>query len=174
MKKLITLMAFALCFGGAAFAANVSKSETKALNAFLSQSAAKGGNNAEALKMIGSDPANCPGVKVENGHVVEIDWRGHELAGDLNLSAFPALTKIDVSDNKIASLTLSDNPALTVVNAGRNRLTQVDITKCPAVTQLRLNRNQLSQIELGATPFCRCSTSQPTQWLNSMSATLSI
>lgn len=56
-----------------AWAQNLSKNEAKALNSFLSQTAAKGGNNAEALKMLGNNVATCPGVTVVNGHVTEIN-----------------------------------------------------------------------------------------------------
>ena len=153
MKKVITMLSIALCLSGSLYAQNISKTESKSLTAFLSQSAAKGGDNAEALHLIGKNPAACPGVKVENGHVVEIDWRGKNLAGTLDLSSFPALRKVDVTDNKITALTVANNPSLQVLNAGRNRLTSVDITGCGALQQLRLNRNALSQINLTDTPL---------------------
>ena len=89
MKKIVSIVALALCFSGAVFAQNISKSELKSLQTFLNQPASEGGNNAEALKMVGSNYAACPGIKTENGHVTEIDWSGHKLAGTLNLSNFP-------------------------------------------------------------------------------------
>lgn len=48
-----------------AWAQKISKNEAKSLQTFLSQNAAKGGNNAEALRMVGSNVAACPGIKVE-------------------------------------------------------------------------------------------------------------
>ena len=76
------------------FAQNLNKKEAKALQTYLSQPSAKGGTNAQQLGVSAANPAAAQGLKIENGHVVEIDWKGKDLAGDLNLSGFvhsPAL-----------------------------------------------------------------------------------
>ena len=138
-----------------AWAQKISKNEAKSLQTFLSQNAAKGGNNAEALRMVGSNVAACPGIKVENGHVTEIDFKGKDLAGTLDLSGFPALQKIDVSSNKITSLTLNNNPALVEVNAGKNRIHTMTITGCPQVQTIRVNKNRLAEFDLGTVPLLK-------------------
>ena len=136
MKKLATVLVLALSVGCAYAQTSLSKSEAKELNVFLNMPAAKGGNNAEALNMRGNNPASCPGVKVENGHVTEIDWKGHDLSGTLNLSAFPNLQRIDVSNNKISAVIVSNNPSLVVLNASRNDLTDVQIDGCAALKEI--------------------------------------
>ncbi|MDE5957282.1 MAG: hypothetical protein K2G78_03115, partial [Muribaculaceae bacterium] len=144
MKTIATLLALALTVG-CGYAQNISKSEAKSLNTFLNLPAAKGGNNAEALKMTGNNIASCPGVKVENGHVVEIDWKGKDLAGTLNLSAFPDLKKIDVSNNKISAIVVSNNPDLVVLNDSHNNLSDVQIDGSPAIQELRHKRTRLNE-----------------------------
>ena len=104
MKKTITILAILLAAGGTAYAQNLAKAEAKSLSTFLSMPAAKGGTNAEALRMTGQNPASCPGIKIENGHVVEIDWSKHNLAGTLDLTAFTSLTNVNVSDNKLTAI----------------------------------------------------------------------
>ncbi|MDE6295952.1 MAG: hypothetical protein K2M03_07805, partial [Muribaculaceae bacterium] len=83
MKRVITLMALALVVSGA-MAQTLNKQESKALQAFLTQNAAKGGNNAEALLVKGNNIAQTPGVTIENGHVTAINWDKKELSGTLN------------------------------------------------------------------------------------------
>ena len=66
-------------------AQNLAKNEAKALNAFLSQTSAKGSLNGAALEWNSNNLSDCPGLKVENGHVTEIDLHGKDLAGSLDL-----------------------------------------------------------------------------------------
>ena len=103
MKRLFLTLLGVCAIIGVASAQNLTKPEAKALQAFLAQPAAKGGNNAEAIGLTGNSVASAPGVKIENGHVTEIDWHGFKLSGDLNLSGFPALQKVDVSDNSLST-----------------------------------------------------------------------
>lgn len=117
--------------------AQISKNEAKSLNAFLAQPSAEGTTNAAALGVGPNAAASIPGLKIENGHVTEIDLSHKKLAGDLNLSGFPALTKVNVSDNRIQTLTLANNPALVGVNASHNRLTEFAVSGCPQVQNIR-------------------------------------
>ena len=119
MKRTILLLTAALLSAGMTYA-QLNKAEAKALGNFLSQTSADGQTNAAALGVGVNNIAAAPGIKVENGRIVEIDWRGKKLAGSLNLSNFPALQKVNVSDNKLTSLTLANNPALVGVNAAHN------------------------------------------------------
>lgn len=54
--------------------AQLNKSEVKNLTSFLSQTAANGETNAAALGIGVKNITAAPGLKVENGHIVEIDW----------------------------------------------------------------------------------------------------
>ena len=85
---------------------NLSKNEAKSLQAFINQPAAKGGNNGQALGFAGGNVASLPGITISDGHVTEIKWDNKELAGSLDLTNFPSLQKIDVSGNKLTSLTI--------------------------------------------------------------------
>ena len=100
MKSTVLFLA-AMMTISCGFAQSLNKKEAKALLSYLSQPSAKGGTNAQALGVNATNLAVAPGIKIENGHVTEIDWKGKDLAGDLNLSGFDALTQGDVSDNKI-------------------------------------------------------------------------
>ncbi len=152
MKRTVLFMA-AIMTLSCAWAQKISKNEAKSLQTFLSQTAAKGGNNAEALRMVGNNVATCPGIKVENGHVTEIDFKGKDLAGTLDLSGFTALKKVDVSNNKITSLTLNNNPALVEIYAGKNRIHTMTITGCPQVQMIKVNKNRLADFDLGSVPL---------------------
>lgn len=64
MKRTALFLAAIFTFG-CVFAQNVAKNEVKALKAFLAQPAAKGGTNAEALRITNlNDPSAWEGVKV--------------------------------------------------------------------------------------------------------------
>ena len=88
----------------------------------MNQPAAKGGNNGQALGYAGGGISNLPGITVSNGHVTEIKWNNKDLAGTLDLSGFPALQKVDISGNKISSLSVSGTPALIELNASKTVL----------------------------------------------------
>ena len=124
---------------GSAMAQNLNKTEAKALQAFLNQPAVEKSTNGAALGYAGS-VATVPGIKIANGHVTAIDWKDKHLAGQLNLSNFPQLEKVEVSGNKLTALNLSGNPALVEVNAGRNRISEFTVTNCPQI-QVLSSRN---------------------------------
>lgn len=76
MKKIALFLIVALC-SVAASAQSIAKNELKQLQAFLAQPAAEAATNAEALRITDPKaPSTWEGVKVENGHVTAIDWRG--------------------------------------------------------------------------------------------------
>ena len=148
MKKTMLLLAACLCFSSA-WSQNLSKNESKALQAFLSQPAKTVGTNGSALKYDGKNLSSVEGLKIENGHVTEISWRGKDLAGELSLTSFPALAKVDVSRNALTGLTVASNPELVELNASSNRLPQVSLENNSQLQNINLNRNRLSTIDLG-------------------------
>ena len=136
-----------------ASAQNVAKNEAKQLQAFLSQPAVAAATNAEALRVSNpKDIASIEGVKVENGHVTAIDWKGKKLAGTLDLKGFTALTKVDVSRNALAGLDVDGATALTELNASRNRLTDFAVTDAPALVKMSINNNRLTDLNITGTP----------------------
>ena len=123
------------------------------MKAFLQSPGVDDATNAAALKITNfNDPASWEGVQVENGRIVSIDWKGKRLAGNLDLSGFKALVKVDVSGNRLSGLTLASCPVLADVNASRNRLTEFSVSACPALASLNLYRNRLMDISLSDTP----------------------
>ena len=144
MKRTVLFLASLLAFT-CGWSQNLSKSESKSLQAFMSQTSVKGGSNADALGFTGGNLAGVPGVTVSaDGHITAIDWQNKNLAGDLNLSNVPQLQKINVSGNKLTTLTADNNPMLVEVNASHNRIAEVSLNNCPQVQNLRLNRNRLA------------------------------
>ncbi|WP_438590627.1 hypothetical protein [Duncaniella muris] len=93
MKRTVLLLAAVVALGGSAFAQNINKNEAKMLKTFLSQTSAKGTSNAVQLGAQVNNPAAIQGVKIQDGHVTEIEWKDKDLAGALDLSGFPALQK---------------------------------------------------------------------------------
>ena len=127
-RQLLFLGALLMCLS--VMAQKLQKNELKQLQAFLNQPAMVESTNAAALKVGNmADPSTWEGVKIENGHVVEINWSGKKLAGNLNLTGFSALTHVNVSNNRISSLTVDNNPALVYLNAGRNRLSNINVAE---------------------------------------------
>ena len=155
MKRFALLITAALLGISSTMAQSLNKSEAKNLGAFLQQTSPEGKSNAAALGIVGNNITAAHGVKIENGRIVEIDWGGKKLAGTLNLSGFPALTKINVSHNKISALTIANNPALVEVDAGHNAINSFAVSACPQLQVLRLDRNMLSDLNVGAVPFLK-------------------
>ena len=140
----------------AAFAQKIDKNEAKQLKAFLSQNAEQGGTNANALKVTDlNNFASIEGVTVANGHVTAIEWKDKHLAGNLDLSGFKALTKVDVSRNKIATVNFSGDAALSVVNASRNVLTDANFEGCSNLYEVSLYKNRLTDIEISDVPLIK-------------------
>ena len=144
MKRVALLLAVALA-SVAVFAQKINKSELKQLQVFLSEPAEKDATNAQALKITDTgNPATWEGVTVEGGHITAIEWKDKHLAGTLNLSGFTALTKVDVSRNKITALTVKGSTALTELNASRNRLNEFDAQGCSSLHKHSVNNNYIT------------------------------
>ncbi len=152
MKKMILMMAVVLgCM--TAFAQKVDKNEAKALKAFLAQPAEKDASNAQALKVTDLNAlASIEGVTVENGHVTAIDWKDKKIAGNLDLSGFTALQKVDVSRNSLTGLSVAGDAALVELNASRNVLKTLDVSGTSALQTLTVYKNRLTDIDVSQSP----------------------
>ena len=152
MKKALLIIAIVLGSMNA-FAQNLDKNEAKQIKAFLS-APAKEGTNAQALKVSDMNAiASIEGVTVENGHVTAIEWKDKKLGGELNLSNFSALTKVDVSRNELTGINVSNCGALVDFNAGRNKITNADFSGCANLQKVSVYKNRLSDITLDNTPL---------------------
>ncbi len=122
MKKVLFMIALVLgCTS--VFAQNLDKNEAKQLKMFLQEAAEKDGTNAQALKVTNLNSlSGIEGLTIVGGHVTAIEWKDKHLAGNLDLSGFTQLTKVDVSRNSLNSITVADDAALTEFNASRNKL----------------------------------------------------
>lgn len=137
-----------------AFAQKMNKNEVKQLQAFAAQTSEKGGTNGEVLKITDmSSPSTWEGITVENGRVVAIQWKDKHLAGELNLSGFTALKKVDVSRNAITSINVTGDAALSNLNASRNKLSNLTLSGNTALTDLSIYRNRLTDVNLTNTPL---------------------
>ena len=154
MKRTVLLMA-SLAIIGCAWGQNLAKNEAKSLQAFAAQTAVDGTTNAQVLDFTPSNVANMPGVTIENGHVTAIKWDKKKLSGVLDLTNFPYLVSVDVSDNKLTGLVVNNAPALVSLNASKNRLASVTLEGVGQLEDLRLNKNRISEIELGAIPLIK-------------------
>lgn len=151
MKKAVLLITLALS-SVMVFAQRIDKNELKQLKNFLSQPAEKDATNAQALKITDLNaPATWEGVTIEGGHVTEIKWKDKKIAGVLDLSGFDNLRSVDVSRNKITSLSVAGDQMLTQLNASRNRLSEVNLDNCIALEKVSLNNNRITDIEIANT-----------------------
>ena len=65
----------------------------------------------------------------------------------LDLAGNSKLTSVNVSNNKLTSLTLP--ASVTSVDASNNQLTSLDVSKATALTQLNINSNKLTTLNVG-------------------------
>ena len=145
MKRTALLMA-TLAVVGCAWSQNLNKAEAKALQNFAAQTSAVGNTNADVVNFTGNNVVNMPGVTVENGHVTAIKWNKKDLSGVLDLTNFPNLVSVDVSDNKLTALNVTNAPALVTLNASKNRLKEVTLSGVDQLQVLELNKNRISEI----------------------------
>ena len=128
MKKQLLLLSVCLLSVASVFAQKINKSELRALQAFLNQPAVVASTNAQALKISDlNNPGSWEGIKIEKGQIAEINWAGKNLAGELDLSGFTNLQKVNVSRNRLSSVKVDNTPSLNYLNAGNNRLTSTDV-----------------------------------------------
>ena len=76
---------------------------------------------------LAKDPRNWFGISVKNGAVTELNLSGNALKGNFpsNLSSFPKLTKLDISNNQLSGdvAVISSLSLLTKLDISNNRLT---------------------------------------------------
>ena len=153
MKKSLLLIALMVgCMS--ASAQKFDKNELRQLQSFLSQPGEKAATNAEALKITDfKNPATWEGVTVANGRVTAIEWGDKHLAGELNLSGFKALTKVNVSRNALTSLNIDGDAAITRLDAQRNKLSGVSLDGCTGLKTLNIYKNRITEFTLTGTPI---------------------
>ena len=153
MKKilLLTLLVGISC---CVYAQMLDKAEARQLKTFLIQSSENGVTNADALKVYNVDKlSNVEGIVIQNGHVISIKWVDKHLSGNLDLSSFKMLKSVDVSRNKLSSLSVANNPSLVDLNASKNILTSVDFSNCPELKSVSIQKNRLTEISIVSSPL---------------------
>ncbi|CAG8813414.1 29723_t:CDS:2, partial [Racocetra persica] len=78
----------------------------------------------------------------------EMDLSNKGLIGDLNLSAFPNLERLDVSNNRIARLGIRNNPKLKELVASNNKLKKIGLSNNGNLETLVLTSNQLTELKV--------------------------
>ena len=96
---------------------------------------------AENNKLTSLDVSGCPALRVFDVHENAIE-------SDIDCSAMASLSKIDVADNKIASLTLPKHSTLYDVDCSNNLLTSLDVTGLSGVDEFACSGNKLTSIDL--------------------------
>lgn len=88
---------------------------------------ATNGENWNRTWDLDKDPRNWFGISVKNGAVTELNLSGNALKGNFpsNLSSFPKLTKLDLSNNQLSGdvAVISSLSLLTKLDISNNRLT---------------------------------------------------
>ena len=96
---------------------------------------------AEQNALTSLDVAGCTALTV-------LDVHENAITSDIDCSAMSNLSKVDVADNHIASLTLPKHSTLYEVDASNNELTAIDVTGLSGVEELSLYGNKLTAIDL--------------------------
>ena len=115
------------------------------------------GNDMTSLTL-GNHPS-MTGIYASNNKIQSIDLSGapnlrvidlheNEIAGAIDCSAMNSLSKIDVADNKLTSLTLPKHSTVYEVDCSRNLLTSLDATGLSGLDELSASENQLTTIDL--------------------------
>jgi len=87
--------------------------------------------------------------KEKRNKITELDIGGKNLEGELNLSDFTNLEKLDCSSNHyLTSLQLNNNSKLKSVKCDWNKLSQLVINNCCGLERLDCSRNELTELDL--------------------------
>ena len=103
---------------------------------------------------VSEDINNISEYTWENGRLVGINWGlsgmppAKGLTGNLNLSDFKALEKLNCSWNKLSSLDVTGCTALTYLYCTDNQLSSLDVTNCTTLTHLYCDSNQLNSLDV--------------------------
>ena len=105
MKRVFIMLAVVLGSAGMLFAQKSNQKEVKQLQNFLQQTSAKGDANYIRLGITDiQNPATWKGVVWSDGRAISIEWKDKELAGELDLTGFTALQKLDCSSNQLTGI----------------------------------------------------------------------
>lgn len=87
------------------------------------------------------DVSKCPAIKV-------LDLHENAIEGAIDCSAMSNLSKIDVADNRLSSLTLPKTTTLYEIDCSRNQLTELDVTGLDGLDELSCSENKLTELDL--------------------------
>ena len=153
MKRVFIMLAVVLGSAGMLFAQKSNQKEVKQLQNFLQQTSAKGDANYIRLGITDiQNPATWKGVVWSDGRAISIEWKDKELAGELDLTGFTALQKVDCSRNQLTGIEVSGCTALNTLNVSRNKLSELTIDNCPALVKLDCYKNRLTDLSLSGLP----------------------
>lgn len=82
----------------------------------------------------------------------QIDVSSLEIASLQGIGYFPALTKLDCSNNLLTSLDLGGMERLQQLRCHGNSLAELNVGQCPALEELYCSQNQLTFLHLGDNP----------------------
>lgn len=126
-------------------------------NAKLLQQVHVGGNNIKTLNV--KNNVNLTGIYAEDNRLTSIDVtanvalrvldvHNNAIAGKVDCSAMPSLSKVDVSDNKVTDLLLPKHKTLYEIKCGNNLIKQLDVAGLNGLDRLSCAENQLTQLDL--------------------------
>lgn len=75
----------------------------------------------------------------KEGRLEGIIWNWCYIQGTVDLTKFPALKRLECSENQISNLNLSKNTALTYLNCTHNQLTNLNVNKNNQLTSLNVS-----------------------------------
>ena len=83
-----------------------------------------------------SDDLTCDEYEWEDGKLIGINWKMKVLIGDLDMSGFPNLVRLQCEANMLESLNVSQNLNLRELNCVFNTITTLDLTNNKKLSKL--------------------------------------
>ena len=146
--------------------------------------------SVEEAENCGADSELPNGIILDNGKIIglgihiynedvyplksfEINLRGCDLIGELNISDctdmvfldlyhnkitsilsknMPSMRIFGVQDNRLENIDVSEMPACQGIDAGKNRLKEIDVSRNPELVELYINDNDFTEIDLSHNP----------------------
>ncbi|MCL2204460.1 MAG: hypothetical protein FWB88_11050 [Defluviitaleaceae bacterium] len=83
----------------------------------------------------------------------DLDVRGNAIAGALDFSHNPVLTRLRLDDNHITAVNIAENPLLYIFTVRGNQITELDVSGNPALVRLWVDGNRLTALSLLHNPL---------------------
>ena len=157
---------------------NANSAQVQALHGFATQTQVIGDStvsNAELLGWTADDPASWNGILWADGSVSEIELGYASVFGELDLSSFSDLVKLDVSYDSLTAINLANCENLQYLCCPGNELEELDVSGCPSLLELDCSGNRLTTLNVSGCPMLRkldCSSNQLTGLIISDSGNL--